>query len=180
MSRNLIDSHIDDDMLTPAPATYRVSFTVEGVPVGKARARVTRNGTYTPKKTRRYEHDVRTVAMQAMGALRPCRDAVHVSLVVFLPVPERFSKAKRAAALAGLVYPVVRPDLDNFEKAVTDALNGVVYHDDSQICDVVKSKRYSDRPRVVIECASINGFSTYELQPARRIRHATHPEKAHG
>lgn len=179
MNRDLLDVELDLD-LTPAPSTYRVSFTVPGVPVGKARARVTKNGTFTPKKTRRFEAGVRAAGQVAMGTLRPCRDSVHMSLVVFLPIPKGWSKTKRAQALAGLVHPIVRPDLDNFEKAVTDALNGVVYRDDSQICDVVKSKRYAAQPRVVVEFNSINGFSPYELQPSRRTRHATHPEKAHG
>lgn len=37
----------------------RVNFTIEGVPIGKARPRVTRTVTYTPAKTARYEDLVR-------------------------------------------------------------------------------------------------------------------------
>lgn len=33
----------------------RVEFTIHAAPVGKARPRVTRNGTFTPAKTRAYE-----------------------------------------------------------------------------------------------------------------------------
>lgn len=163
----------DDLDLGPWPDTYRIAFTVPGEPVAKARARVTQNGTYTPRDTRRYEASVRATGKAAMGRLRPCRDSVQMTLVVFLPIPASWSKRKRAQALAGLVHPLSRPDLDNFEKSVTDALNGVVYVDDSQICDVVKSKRYSDEPRVSVTFNSINGFSAYELQPStRRTRHA--------
>ena len=35
----------------------KVEFTIEGSPVGKARPRVTRTVTYTPKKTSQYEDD---------------------------------------------------------------------------------------------------------------------------
>ncbi len=165
--------------LIPSPDTYRIAFTVPGVPVAWGRAGVTTRQAksfaqhYTPKKTRRYEASVRAAGMAAMGTLRPCRDAVQMTLVAFVPIPKSWSRRKRAQALAGLVYPLTRPDLDNYEKAVADALNGVVYVDDSQICDVVKSKRYSDEPRVSVTFNSINGFSTYELQPVkRRTRHA--------
>ena len=38
--------------------------------------------------------------------------------------------------------PVVRPDLDNYVKAIKDALNEVCYHDDSQIVNLIARKRY--------------------------------------
>lgn len=38
--------------------------------------------------------------------------------------------------------PAVRPDLDNFIKAVTDGLNGVLYADDAQICELWAVKIY--------------------------------------
>lgn len=170
MTRDPLDLELDG--LIPSPDAYRIAFTLPGPPLPKLRARVTKNGTYTPRKTRRFEASVRAAGQVAMGTLRPCRDAVQMTLVAFVPIPKSWSKRKHAQALAGLLYPLTRPDLDNYEKSVTDALNGVVYVDDAQICDVVKSKRYSDEPRVTVTFNSINGFSTYERQPNRRIRHA--------
>ena len=43
----------------------RVEFTIEGPPVGKARPRVTRTVTYTPKKTSQYEDLVRYTAINS-------------------------------------------------------------------------------------------------------------------
>jgi Holliday junction resolvase RusA-like endonuclease len=166
MNRDLLDMPLELD-LTPPPDRYKVAFSVLGLPVAKGRARVTRNGTYTPKKTRVFEADVAATARDAMGPLKPCVGSVFLSLVVFLPVPKGWPKHRRNAALAGLVHPVVRPDLDNYEKAVTDALNGIVYDDDSQVCDVVKSKRYAATPRVCIEVHAMEGFTAYRLQPKK-------------
>jgi Holliday junction resolvase RusA-like endonuclease len=50
----------------------------------------------------------------------------------------------------GEIYPQVKPDLDNVMKAVLDALNGVVYADDSQVINLVATKRYSTDPRVEV------------------------------
>lgn len=39
-------------------------------------------------------------------------------------------------------HPTAKPDLDNLTKAVQDALNGIAYMDDSQICIVHAAKHY--------------------------------------
>lgn len=94
-----------------------------------------------------------------MGRLNPTAEAVTLMMVAFIPIPASWSKQKRACAAAGLVLPTHRPDLDNYEKAITDALNGVCYEDDSQICDVIKSKRYSTNPRVHVSVHPKEGFN---------------------
>jgi Holliday junction resolvase RusA-like endonuclease len=45
------------------------------------------------------------------------------------------------------LYPTAQksePDLDKLERAVLDALTGILYVDDAQVCDVQSSKRYPD------------------------------------
>lgn len=44
-----------------------------------------------------------------------------------------------------------RPDLDKLQRAVLDALTGVVYLDDSQVVDVHATKRYGDAPGLDVE-----------------------------
>lgn len=65
--------------------------------------------------------------------------------------PKSFSKKKTEMAERGEIVPVTKPDADNYLKAIKDALNGVIWRDDSQIVDVQVSKRYSVRPRIEIE-----------------------------
>ena len=43
-----------------------------------------------------------------------------------------------------------RPDIDNLQKFVQDALNGIYWRDDSLICQIVTRKQYSERPRTEI------------------------------
>lgn len=44
-----------------------------------------------------------------------------------------------------------KPDVDNMAKFVMDALNGVYYKDDSQICTLVVSKQYGAEDSVLIQ-----------------------------
>jgi Holliday junction resolvase RusA-like endonuclease len=48
------------------------------------------------------------------------------------------------------VHHTSKPDADNLIKVVKDALNSVVYGDDSQVADQRCVKAYSDRPRVEV------------------------------
>jgi len=51
----------------------------------------------------------------------------------------RFDGALRKGAS---VYPTRRPDLDKLERAILDALTGVVYVDDSQVVGITSRKRF--------------------------------------
>lgn len=68
----------------------------------------------------------------------------------FRPIPESWSKTDKAKARAGAILPTTRPDWDNYGK-ITDALNGIVWKDDSQVVDGRSIKLYSDEPALRIE-----------------------------
>lgn len=144
-------------------ATY-CTFEVPGLPVAKGRPKFRNHHTaagrefvqtYTPKKTRRYEFDVKLFAAKAMEGKPPRGGALRLDMVVYLPIPKSWPKYKQVKAASGVVMPTKKPDLDNLEKAVTDACNGIVYGDDCQLCEVLKVKRYSARPRVWMSFAVI-------------------------
>ena len=129
-----------------------VKFTVEGVPVGKGRPKFARRGNfvqaYTPTKTKAYEQQVADAARVAMGSKLRTMEPVQVNLDMYLPIPASWSKLKRQLAQKGVVYPTVKPDIDNVAKAVFDAMNGIVFQDDKQIVNQLVTKHYSDNPRV--------------------------------
>ena len=94
-----------------------VTFTIPGQPIPKGRPRVMSAGhAFTPKRTVEYENKVRTFASLAMKGRQPLEFGVKVCIEFRL-------KGKR------------RMDWDNLAKAITDALNGLVYDDDSQIVE---------------------------------------------
>lgn len=128
-----------------------ITFTVLGEPVGKARQRVTRFGTYTPEATTMYENLIKTEYR------RQCRDhrfddkqPLRMEIRAEYLIPATASKVKRAAMLRGEIRPMKKPDWDNVGKVVSDALNKLAYRDDTQIVDCTVRKFYSDRPKITV------------------------------
>ncbi len=104
-------------------------------PIPKRRPRLSRHNVYTPEKTKNFETDLKYLAMaQLSKGFKPFESAVSLRLVF------NFKRPK------GKVGPhVCRPDLDNLIKAVKDAMNGVIWADDSQINICTAVKQYADR-----------------------------------
>lgn len=131
-----------------------IRFEIPGVPVAKGRPKVsTINGRpmmRTPERTVAYESRVALAARDAMGGRAPVDSAVIVVMVVVMPIPRSWPKRQQAAALAGEIRPIGKPDLDNLQKALGDGGNGIVWTDDSRIVEWRVSKRYGERPHVSI------------------------------
>ena len=136
-----------------------IRFTVPGVHKGKQRARnrLVRKkdgssfvSTYTPSETRNQEALVRDFAQKAMGNRPPLEGPIKFNMCAYLPVPPSWSNKKRADAIAGKIFPIGKPDFDNYAKLISDAINQLVFVDDSQIVTSTIYKRYSDRPRLSV------------------------------
>ena len=138
-----------------------VTFSVPGLPVAQPRARiVTHDGVtraYTPKEAVAHQHTIRFYAQKAnvphidAGAVR-----LHVTFV--RPYPASMSKRRRESG----VVPETRPDLDNYLKAVMDALNGVAWRDDGQIAETVTRKVYGAVPETRISVGVLSPASGQE------------------
>ena len=89
-------------------------FDIPGEPVAKGRPRVFGHHAVTPAKTRDAETLIRDQFHMCYPAAEPFEDDV---LMVVL-----FYKGRHG-----------KPDLDNLEKLVKDALNGLAYVDDQQV-----------------------------------------------
>ncbi|MCK1693831.1 RusA family crossover junction endodeoxyribonuclease [Bradyrhizobium sp. 144] len=131
-----------------------VTITLAGAPQGKGRARAFLRGGhighYTPEKTRSYEGMIRTAAMDAIAGRPALDEPIEFVLRAIFPVPGSWSARKQQQALTGEIKPGKKPDLDNIAKAWNDALNGVVYRDDSLICRMALDKRYGPQALVVV------------------------------
>jgi len=134
--------------------TFMVTFKVDGTPVPKGRARYARRGnfisTYTPEKTRTYETLIKDAAIEAMGSSEPLETPVSLYLYIRVPIPKSCTKKRLEAISDGSEKPTKKPDASNILKSVEDGMNGVVYHDDSQIINIHVTKVYSSLPGVDI------------------------------
>ena len=135
-------------------------FTVFGEPTGKGRPKFsTFNGhavAYTPSKTVNYENLVKLSYQQQLGN-KPFEKDIPLEAIItaFFSIPKSASKRKAAQMIEGKIRHTKKIDADNLAKACLDALNGIAYYDDSQICSLRVSKWYSDIPRVEIEIKEV-------------------------
>lgn len=117
-----------------------MKIVVSGNPIPKARPRVVDGHAYTPKRTAEWESAISEAwkYTQLITPLFPLGD---------LCITLRFYRNTK-----------IRADYDNLAKAVTDALNGMAYRDDSQIVEAHIFKGYDeDNPRVEIEIDKVKG-----------------------
>jgi len=136
-----------------------IEFTVYGEPIAQARPKATTiNGhvrMYDPKKSRDFKDYVKLVASE--NAPRSLLEGpLSMRVQIFRPTPKSFSKRKTAQAEAGEIRPITKPDVDNYIKAIKDALKNVIWKDDSQVVQLIASKWYSERPRVEVLISPIN------------------------
>ena len=116
------------------------SMSLNTAAVSKGRPRASKHGhVYTPEKTRKFEKFVKDRAELCVDEIIDY--PIHMNVQITEPTPKSWPKWKRKAAILGLIFPQ-RGDTDNKYKAVADALNGVVYLDDSLIADISAQKRY--------------------------------------
>lgn len=102
--------------------------------VAKARARITRWGAYTPKKTVDFENAIRRFWKSSGNEMFP-NVPIKLDIICYISRPKK-PKNK---------LPITRPDVDNYAKSIKDALNGMAWKDDSFVTDLRIKKRYVDK-----------------------------------
>jgi len=75
---------------------------------------------------------------------------VIMRLNIHRSMPKSYGKKKREQAKKGHIMPVTRPDNSNCLKQIEDALNGIAYWDDAQICQHIMCKGYEDVEKIEI------------------------------
>ena len=132
----------------------QVQYSVPGEPRGKGRPRFAKRGnfvkTYTDAKTVSYEDQIRFYALKAMGDSKVIEGAVRVFVSIRMAVPKSYSNKRREACLNGSDKPLKKPDWDNVAKSICDAMNGIIYGDDTQIVEAHVTKQYAAQSEVIV------------------------------
>tara|TARA_B100000497_G_scaffold126537_1_gene165691 strand:- start:508 stop:942 length:435 start_codon:yes stop_codon:yes gene_type:complete len=141
----------------------KVRITIPGTPVAQGRPRLTTFGgharAYDPKKSRDWKTMVKEFGIQAMREFEhenPFQGPLKVWIKCIMPLPKS-SHRKRTPVPEK--WNIKKPDVDNLYKGIADGLEGVVYHNDSQICDlqVIKKTAAQEKgPKVMIEISTID------------------------
>ena len=120
-----------------------VSLSFDIVPQGKGRPRSSHAGgvfrTHTPAKTVAYERTLRDQAALQIRGHEPLSGPLYVSMAFYFP---QKTKKRHQTPKA------TKPDIDNLVKAVADALNGIVWHDDNQIARILAGKEWAAEGRI--------------------------------
>tara|TARA_R110000822_G_scaffold12174_16_gene44201 strand:- start:2967 stop:3440 length:474 start_codon:yes stop_codon:yes gene_type:complete len=130
--------------------------------ISKERPRVGKAGhVYTPQRTRDYEEAVALLGTEnRAGSTAAC--PVALSVTIRHTIPASWKPEKKAAAQAGHIYPT-RGDLDNKVKAISDALNGIAYVDDVQICQLKAEMIYATDDGICVKVTRA-GYTLSELR----------------
>jgi Holliday junction resolvase RusA-like endonuclease len=129
-------------------------FKFLGTPKPKQSFRFTKTG-HRYQKADVVQHE-RSLAIQVMEVLPqgfvPFDVPIEMKCVFVFPYPASFNKKKLAEAKEGKVfYKDTKPDVtDNLNKGVCDAMEGLVFINDSRIAKFSAEKIYGDTPRTEI------------------------------
>jgi len=133
---------------------FRMILEIEPIPKGRPRFSIIGGGpkrrviARTPARTQNFENAVREHVVLALNMeskrypLFPKGVPVAIDVDFIFPRPANLQRLKDPF---GYIWKPNVPDLDNLQKAVFDALNEIIWHDDSQIIDLRTRKMYSDK-----------------------------------
>lgn len=121
---------------------------------------------YDPKKSSDYKKEIRAEAEHLLKlpelseAVEKLKDKpLSVVINTYHPIPESWSNKKKIEHSGE--YKTSKPDSDNLAKPILDALNGLIWDDDSHIVELMSIKQYVEttalyadghkRPYVVLQ-----------------------------
>lgn len=125
------------------------TFVAYGTPVGKARARAGFRGSkiimYDPATDKSWKSTVRAEAMRSWD-LHPFKGPIRVNITAVFPRPKdhyRGGKIGNGIRPEAPYWHTNKPDRDNIDKAILDALTEAgLWKDDCQVCEGTTRKRY--------------------------------------
>lgn len=136
---------------------YDEFFEIEPVSQGRPRARIMTPKAkgkkpfvvmYDPPESKKFKEDLRGIIMS-----KPMRSLIDIPMLMSCEIYITRPKSVKRA------YPEVKPDLSNYIKGIEDAMNGLVYTDDSKIVGYKDCfKRYADecKPSIVVRLFGVS------------------------
>ena len=128
-------------------------------PKPQSRPRFTSKGSSRAYEKADMKAYKRALAYKVMAQKPECieKGTVAIEIRFFIYPPAYILKVKknRQALENETMFVNKKPDLDNYFKAVTDAVNGILYKDDGQISLIKTYKVYSLKPRTEIIIAEM-------------------------
>lgn len=121
---------------------------IPGKPLGKQRVKPSCRGDkvilYTPEQTVNYETYVKTLFLQRFPDWQPwgLEESISCTIYAYFSIPKT-TKYKTNLMAQNIIYPNVKPDVDNIAKIILDSLNQIAYADDKNIVELTVVKKYT-------------------------------------
>jgi len=80
---------------------------------------------------------------------------IEMHLTFYMPIPKHTPKRQKNSMIANVLKHYKRPDVDNLAYIVTNAMKGLIYDDDSQICRLILEKKYGEDPKTVVKILEV-------------------------
>jgi Holliday junction resolvase RusA-like endonuclease len=137
------------DMAAPQ-VSEQIEFTVEGRPIAQPRPRVFKAGGVATDNARSlaWKSLIGYSFIEAHQGRRPRFPKPYALKVKALFMFKRPARPKYAK-------PIGPPDVDNLAKAVKDALKGLAWDDDAQVCSLIAEKDYSNWNGVLVTITAL-------------------------
>jgi Holliday junction resolvase RusA-like endonuclease len=119
---------------------FNLTFPYPPTAKGRPRFNMKTGTTYTPHETKLFEAHIKRYASLHWKRV-PLAGPVRLRLIFNFTKP----KSKKPDEMHFVSKKI---DLDNCVKAITDAINGVIYVDDVQIMQIWAEKKYAERESI--------------------------------
>ena len=122
-------------------------------PVPASRPRVTRWGTYYGKKYKQFKLEMGLLVLESdktnsVNPITRLDGLISADMTFFVPMAKSWSNKKKSSKNGQFCDN--NSDLDNYEKAILDSLNGVYFHDDKQIVQQSSQKIWAEQGSIKI------------------------------
>jgi Holliday junction resolvase RusA-like endonuclease len=128
------------------------SFFWAGQPRGQGRPRFNRQiGAYKSSEDKAYERALCMAYWEKHSGKRPLEGPLTIKITAVFPIPKSKPKREQELMRSGEIKPTCKPDMDNIQKSVLDALNKVAFPDDKAVTWLIGKKVYGDVPGIHVE-----------------------------
>lgn len=134
-------------------------LSIDGKPNPLSRPRVYNGIVYDPDKLKK--QNFASIAIARLGYGHIFDEPVYVDFTYHLQVPASMSK-KRREELVGTDHHL-KPDLSNLIKFTEDALEGILWRNDSKICQIKARKVWSTFGKTIIKVYTANEYYEFRM-----------------
>lgn len=128
-----------------------ISLNIPIEPVAASRPRITKYGNFDTKKYKQFKKDMNYWLSFNYKDKLIEKKPIMMDYTFYRPIQSRLSKKEHDRRKNNVVLPIVKPDLDNYVKAVQDCLTGNVIGDDNIVVESHSRKLYSEEPHIEVQ-----------------------------